>query len=616
MSNSPKSLVLAIILCLGTLVGCQQTEKTEQPAELNAVVETPQQEGELILPNSLAILPFSNMTETAESANLLRRTLHGHLARTNYEIPHVNHIDNRLALMDPNQGLLPEDAQVIAQMLGVDALLFGNVIEYDRIYAGIYAQISFEVEMMMIDKYGALLWQQTFEEVSREGGISSTPWGILYNMAVTAMHLEDENMFAVADKLGRQIAAKIPQPEGYQHGGTFIESVIHNAPDKTLKYGDVLQVGIKGDANKFASVTLQGINQVFYLKEAEPGVYLGEIPIAYDWQNDGMMLTGYLRSSEGVISKAISPVGLIKVDNIAPQPIRELKMSSSLNNMTISWQHDESHLTYKIYRKNSVGLEFLQQTANKSVTLDHQLSPFESMEITVVAVDEAGNESVGKDTQQVIYPMASLYNAISLVDKRLPAIMDGQLLLRKSDGPFLIDRQVILSAGSHLYIEPGTALEFTSAGNLLVQGSVYTFGGEKVQLRPLNNQLTAQSFLTIDSDEHVQLQGLSIVKAGIAIDTVKGHVLLSECEILDSQYSALVASGRSQVNVQGCLIQGSNTSAIVVTEQAKVVLNECQLKDNFPFHIQSASVLEIEAMNNQWSPEASPMTVLGNVRYE
>jgi hypothetical protein len=77
-----------------------------------------------------------------------------------------------------------------------------------------------------------------------------------------------------------------------------------------------------------------------------------------------------------------------------------------------------------------------------------------------------------------------------------------------------------------------------------------------------------------------------------------------------------VASGRSQVNVQGCLIQGSNTSAIVVTEQAKVVLNECQLKDNFPFHIQSASVLEIEAMNNQWSPEASPMTVLGNVRYE
>ena len=117
----------------------------------------------------------------------------------------------------------------------------------------------------------------------------------------------------------------------------------------------------------------------------------------------------------------------------------------------------------------------------------------------MVAVDLAGNESPARDTSHVVYPMASLYDAITLADKRLPEIIDGQVLLRESAGPFLVDRQVILSAGSSLYIEPGTVIEFTSTGNLLVQGSLFTFGGDMVQFKPFNNALTSQGFLTLDS---------------------------------------------------------------------------------------------------------------------
>jgi hypothetical protein len=585
-------------------------EQAVAATEQATTVEEP-----LILPRSLALLPFSNGTEKPAAADMLRNTLFGHLARTNFDIPHIQHVDNRLVILDPNQSLTEEDAPLLTQILGVDALLMGHVISYDTIYAGIYAQITFEVEISMLDKQGRVLWKETFEEISREGGLSTNAWSLLYSMAVTAMHLEDENLFAVADKMGRNIAANIPQPEEYQYEETFIESVIHNAAGKSLRYSDSFKVGIKGDANKQASVMLQGVDDIFPLKEDEPGIYLADIPVAHDWQSDGMMLTGYLRASDGRVSKAISPAGLIQVDNSAPQQIKNLSMTTNFKRVNLDWEHNESKVVFKIYRKTSVGLELLTQTQQSQIELEHGLSPFEVLEVAIIAVDPAGNESSALDARQVIYPLSSLNEATVLSAKQLPAILDGQVLLRKQHSPYLVDRQTVLSAGSSLYIEPGTEIEFSAAGNLLIQGSVFTFGADKIVFKPVNDQLTAQTFLTIDSNEHVQLEGIQIERAGIAINVIRGKALISQCIIVQSQYSALVASQNTNVTVKNCLIDGSNTSAVVVTDQAKVTVTDSKLINNFPFHIQNASLVEMDARNNEWSPEASTMTILGSVRY-
>jgi hypothetical protein len=602
-------------LLVFVMSGCKQTPVSTQPALSNAQAQTVSEKEAVILPRSLALLPFSNETEKPDAADMLRTTLFGHLARTNYDIPHIQHVDNRLAILDPKQSLTQNDAPLITQILGVDGLLLGRVMSYDTIYAGIYAQITFKVEITMVDNQGSVLWKKTFEEISREGGLSTNAWSLLYSMAVTAMHLEDENLFAVADKMGRNIAANIIQPDDYQYEENFIETVIHDSAGRSLRYSDRIKVGIKGDANKQASVMLQGVDDIFPLVEDEPGVYLAEIPVAQDWHSDGMMLTGYLRASDGRVSKAISPAGLIRVDNQSPKTINNLNMTTNFKRVTLDWDHEESEVIFNIYRKTSVGLELLTQTQQSQIEIEHGLSPFEMLEVAIVAVDPAGNESRALDTRQVIYPLSNLYDATVLTAKNLPAILEGQILLRKHHSPFLIDRQTVLSSGSSLFIEPGTEIEFSAAGNLLVQGSIFTFGADKIIVKPVNEQLTAQTFLTIDSNEHVQLQGIQIERAGIAIDVIKGKALISECTILHSQYSALVVSQNAKATVTNCLIDGSNTSAIVVTGQANVSINDSKLINNFPFHIQHASHVEMDATNNEWSPKASPMTILGSVRY-
>jgi hypothetical protein len=127
--------------------------------------------------------------------------------------------------------------------------------------------------------------------------------------------------------------------------------------------------------------------------------------------------------------------------------------------------------------------------------------------------------------------------------------------------------------------------------------------------------MTAQTFLTLDSSEHVDLNGIEIVGAGIAIEVLKGKPQISHCMIAKSQYSALVLANMASVKLKQCTIDGSNTSAVVVKGQARLNISDSVFKNNMPFHIQSSSVFEVEAQSNQWSPEASPMTILGNVRY-
>jgi hypothetical protein len=174
---------------------------------------------------------------------------------------------------------------------------------------------------------------------------------------------------------------------------------------------------------------------------------------------------------------------------------------------------------------------------------------------------------------------------------------------------------VVLAQGSSLYIEPGTIIEYANQGNLQIMGSLYLFGQDPVLFRPISQGLTAQTFLTLNSSEHVQLQGFQIKGAGIAIDVLKGKPLISDCLLENSQYSALVLSNMASVLLDNCHINGSNTSALVVKDQSRIKVTNSKFSNNMPFHIQSSSVFSIEAKSNQWSPEASPMSILGNVRY-
>jgi hypothetical protein len=568
------------------------------------------------LPKSIAILPFLNDTQEPAASDILRNALYGHIASSNYNFSHLKDIENRLAILDPENPVSPTDASLLTQLLDVDGLLFGKVIQYDTFFIGLYAQITFEVEITFVDKEGNILWQESIEEISREGGISASAWSLLYSLVVTAMHLEDENLLAVADKLGRKIAARIPQPDSYKGPRvSYIQTVLHDGTDKLLMYGDTLSVGMKGDRNKQAMVKIEGIEEMFGLQETEPGVYLADIVINRDWNGQDLMLTGFLSGTNGAVSKSISPVGLLNIDNLAPKVVEIMSTKVDKNTLSFRWNKAEQGLIYSVYQVISGERILLAQTAEDQVTIAHGAGMFSSVNYEIEAQDQTKNISAPKYIQQWIYPFPNLYEAKVFTAIKLPKQIKGDILLKKQHGPFLVENKIVSVPGSNLFIEPGTQINFSNKGNLKIKGSLYTFKGEPIMLSPLADVSTAQTFLTLESDGHLEIQSVVIKQAGIAIEVLSGKATLTDCVITDSEYSAIVVSNSAVLSIDDCLFRGSNTSGVVVTDQARVKITNTGFEKNFPFHLQSSSIYELEAIKNKWNPAPSPMTILGNIRY-
>ncbi|MDP5031398.1 MAG: right-handed parallel beta-helix repeat-containing protein [Paraglaciecola sp.] len=634
-----KSLYLSFfILTIFLLGACKSTNDVNKPVDQKNSLELTSQKNsvadEVIIakktlnetslaeqstiqfPQSIAILPFFNSTKEPAAPQILRSTLFGHLASTNYRFSHIKDIDNRLTVLDPNQNLTPKDAGFLSNLLDVDGLLFVEILNYDKFYVGIYAQITFSVRVSLVNAKGQTLWQRDFEEISREGGVSMNALSMLYNIAVTAFHLSDENLLAVADKLGRKIYNDFPQPDKYQQvTHSYIDTVLHDGVDKVLRYGDALQVGIKGEANKLASVSIEGIDQVFPLTEKEPGIYLGSISVDRRWNGSELMLTGYLRDSSGTTSKYISSVGLVNFDNVQPEPVRLLRQKNEATRISLEWTHKETDLRFVILNMRVEQDQQVFETYQTEFVWQHQAPLFDEVKLAIIAIDKAGNRSQPLLVSSPVYPLASMYEARLIQVARLPKDLSGQWILLREQGPFIIDQPVIQPPGSTLFIQPGTEIHYSSAGKLLIQGSIFMFGEDLVALKAITGDMAAQTYLTLDSKEHVYIDGVSIQGAGIGIEVLNGKPSIDNCSIVDSQYSAIVVSNSAVVHVKNCVFQGSNMSALVVTDQARLYISDTRFSENFPFHIQSSSIYEQEAINNVWQPAASAMTILGKVRY-
>ena len=587
--------------------------ETKQKVDLNKNPSSAKKDG---LPASIAILPFNNLTTQETAPAILRYTLFGHLAGSNYRFSHLKDVDNRLVILNPETTLQFDDAGMLSDLLGVEGLLYVDVLSYDKIYAGIYAQISFEVRVTLVDSSGKVLWQEEFDEVSREGGISANALAMLYNIAMTAMHLSDENILAVADKLGRKIAKAFPQPKHYRSSNaSFIETVLHNGILKPLRYSESIEVGIKGEANKIASVSIEGINQVFPLQEKEPGIYMGLINVEHGWNGTNLMLTGQLVDSTGAVSKYVSSVGLLNFDNSPPQAVNITRHKIDGETVTLEWQSEETDLEYAIYQISGSQRQLIAQTSQATYSWPHSLKLFENLNIVIAVKDSAGNSGPESVYNTVVYPVPSMYRATAWQQSRLPQTIEGQVILRHQDGPFMVDQKVVLLAGSSLYIEPDTEITFTNAGNLTVQGSLFTFGQNSIKMRPLSSVVTGQTFLSLDSTEHVEIDGLHISDAGIGIEVLKGKPVIKQCQIMNSQYSAMSLQNNAMMVINNCEFSGSNTSAIVVADQARLSISSSRFTNNFPFHIQNSSIYEVQALGNLWHPDASDISVLGKVRY-
>lgn len=559
------------------------------------------------LPNVIAISKFSNSTSELEAPKILRAVLQSHLSNKNFKLIHNKEVD-----LKNHNGKL--SAQQLADSLGADAVLTGTVTDYESFYAGIYAHIKLGVSLELISKDGDRIWHIDKTITSRAGGVSTSPWGLLLNAALAALHLEDKNLFAAADELGREISKSMPEPEGYKGTSSpAIEMVLHDGADKWFKYGDSISLGIKGDSGNRAIIEIENIGS-FDLIESDPGIYTSKINVDKRWQGIERVVTGKLIDSKGQISRSISPMGLVNFDNQKPSNVSNFKADfSTTDNIHLSWSEAlEKGITYQVTRSSNNSNQKVHFVSSASeLTLQGPFNPFEVINLSIIAIDKAKNKSFSNEIDVTVYPIQLL--DIEELNNQLKGDYFGTSVLTRKHSPYIVTEYTRFMPNSTIVIEPGVKLKFKKTATIEIKGIAY-FWGSKKNIEFSNESMSSASkqYLILNSTNTVEIEGLSLINPGIGIGIKTGDPILKNLKSTQAKYSAINISGNANVSLINCQLFGSSTSAIVLSGRSRLKINTCKLQSNKPFHIQNSSSFAVQLKGVSFDKSAS-RAVLGKM---
>jgi hypothetical protein len=166
-------------------------------------------------PKSIAILPFSNKTDQSGIEVFVRATFYSHMSPYPYrdvELQVIDRLLRRHHLYDTEK-LRKTKVKRLGRLLKCEAVIFGEVIEYKQIYAGIYSQMAVGAAVEMWDtRTGRKIWSEKHIARKHEGGIPLALTDIPMIGIRSGMNLTEAAKVQTVDDLSRQLTGRIPVP--------------------------------------------------------------------------------------------------------------------------------------------------------------------------------------------------------------------------------------------------------------------------------------------------------------------------------------------------------------------------------------------------------------------
>ncbi len=307
-----KNLTVAIAVGLFIVIGstsCALRVLEKEPA--------PKVHEEETLPYRVAILPFANKTSNPEAGTIVRKMFYNFFSSLNYHDLEPFVIDENLKankLYGDITGGKKVSAQKLGQLLGVDAVIFGDVISLGKIYALVYTDSQAGLKARMVRCSDAKpIWELEHTIHIEEGDVPLSPIGLATTVFKTALSHRQATHLKAASELCMQMIATIPNPPGRSEPPPKIQVLVHNGAGKLLQPGDTIKVVMIGEKKRIASWSLPPLILNVPMKEKQPGVYIGAYRIKTQDRLAHGRLVGILRTKKGVGSQWMDTLGPVVV---------------------------------------------------------------------------------------------------------------------------------------------------------------------------------------------------------------------------------------------------------------------------------------------------------------
>lgn len=628
-------------------------------------------------PRSIAVLPFTGNAIQWKSApddysptDLVRRGMYNHVASLPFSDQEMHETDRLLANAGLNvesaYALLASDPKQLRSVLGVDAVLTGQVTAFDRFFMGIVSQVAVGCEVQLTDlASGKLLWRA--KHLSREfgGGVAISPIGLAISTIASAWNIRDEQYDRKTDDLFREIVQsleqslpkslqrRIPPPPrldfftvtsqgDYFRAGNEIRFRIAGAPDceayvdlpgyktgiallplpeelKASGFKPALE-SIKTRMNAAGSPLTPEQEQEVIRTLQSRAVYEGAITVAPDDLALNILPRGYIINPAGGIASAFAGTRLINIDAKPPMAPLGLRATPLNEAAELGWKASPTPdvRQYDVYMAAGDTVEYsrIHTSGDLSMTVSG-LANFTPVRFYVVAVDAAGNASVPTQIQRVVpVPDKALAKA-RLADQQLGGIIKEPVRLTADRSPYTVQRPITVVEGGLLFMEPGVTLRFSPATGIAFEGGAMRAHGSKthpVRFVPASDTAASGSWsgLTIRNNATIHLQYVEINRPMTGLTISDSTAELRYTSIRNAAQAGVYVRENARVTVSCSHITDCNGMGGIVTEGkgAALSIHGSIIEKNSPFNMQNFSPLTPDASGNYWP---SGINVLGDI---
>lgn len=126
-------------------------------------------------PSRLALLPMDNQSTDLRGPELVRELLKDSLDLANFDLAENAEVDVKLKGIGISDGgqLNAVTPQRLGELLEADALVYGDLTEFNNANVGVYANRTVEISLKLVDaKTGEKLWESTKRKANSKLGLS------------------------------------------------------------------------------------------------------------------------------------------------------------------------------------------------------------------------------------------------------------------------------------------------------------------------------------------------------------------------------------------------------------------------------------------------------------
>ncbi|MCX5851209.1 MAG: DUF799 family lipoprotein [Deltaproteobacteria bacterium] len=532
------------------------------------------------IPRVVAVIPFVDLSRSKEGFEKVRRGFYNHfssLPYTDIEIYRVDELLRKAGLTDPAV-IRDTPPQELGKILKADAVVFGTISNFDKLFAVLYSQVAVGAKIEMYDtREGHFLWSG--EHVSRihEGGIATTPVGLIATIIATSLNVRDIQLLRACDDLFRDMVKTIPVPDirdmSHPPAIALLTQDTKNAPKRG---GDIIQVVLQGAPGMNAYFDIGDFRKGVEMKEVEPGGYLGSYRVEPGDNVKGAIVTGYLSDSAGNTSLWIDAIGSVTIDTTPPTVPERMKSAGRNGIVTLSWNgNKEDDLAgYTIYRSTTPLSGFVKITGTEFTTFgDEGLLNNQRYFYRVTAYDFAGNES----------DMSATCEGIPVAPGPTPVTgtVENDTTWYAGSSPYVIEGAVIVRDKALLSIEPGTVI-ISRGEPIIVEGRINAAGDEAHMIRfeaEKGMQWAGIIFQNVKEKENFLAQ-CRISDAQTGIICRSSSPVIDNCELTDNGVGIIISDSFSRPVIRNCVIRKNGDAGMVIENSARPLVSANIVRDN------------------------------------